>query len=132
MYLNPRKAPAPAATPESAPFWNAAKDGKLLLRACNSCKQSHYYPRSICPNCFSSDTDWQQASGKGHIYSFSVMRKAEVPYAIAYVALEEGPVMMSNIVECEEDAVKIGAAVEVVFQPTTGDIPLPMFRLRQS
>jgi uncharacterized OB-fold protein len=128
MFLHPRKAPAPTPTPETLPFWQAAAQGKLLVRACKACGQTHYYPRSICPHCLSADTEWRESSGKGSIYSYSVMRRAETPYVIAYVALDEGPIMMSNIVDCDLGDVAIGTRVELVFKPTAGDYPLPMFR----
>ena len=87
----------------------------------------HHYPRAICPFCFSDKTEWIEASGKGTIYSYSVMRRAPVPYAIAYVTLDEGLTMMTNIVDCDLDKLKCGQAVKVVFKPTDGGPPVPMF-----
>jgi uncharacterized OB-fold protein len=122
-----RKIPAPPVNPETQPFWDAAAEGRLLVKRCRSCGQVHYYPRAICPFCFADATEWLQASGRGTIYSYSVMRRVPVPYAIAYVTLEEGVTMMTNIVGCDLDAIRIGRAVKVVFRPTEGGPPVPMF-----
>ena len=113
---------------ETAQYWQAANEGKLLLKRCRACSRTHFYPRAVCPGCLSSDTEWHEASGKGTIYSYSIMRRAPVPYAIAYVTLEEGVTMMSNIVECDLDSVAIGQEVEVVFGKTEGGQGLPLFR----
>ena len=107
-----RKMPAPPTNPEIEHYWNAAKEDRLLVKKCNSCGEFHFYPRAICPFCFSDQTEWVQASGRGKIYTYSVMRRAPVPYAIAYVTLAEGPTMMTNIVECDFDALEIGQDVE--------------------
>lgn len=122
-----RTIPAPPVTPETEPFWQAAAGGRLLLKRCASCGQPHHYPRSICPFCFSNRTEWGEASGQGTIYTYSVMRRAPVPYAIAYVTLAEGVTLMTNIVDCDLDGVRIGQRVKVVFKPTEGGPPVPMF-----
>lgn len=122
-----RTIPAPQPTPETRPFWEAAAAGQLLLKKCSACAQVHYYPRAICPFCFSETTDWVPASGRGTIYSFSIMRRVPLPYAIAYVTLEEGVSMMTNIVDCDIDTIRIGQQVSVVFKPTEGGPPVPMF-----
>ena len=113
---------------ETAVYWESAKNGKLLVKTCKACGKLHYYPRTICPHCLSSDTDWVEASGRGSIYTYSVMRRTEIPYVIAYVTLEEGVTMLSNIVECDVDDVTVGQAVEVVFRVTEGGLALPVFR----
>lgn len=113
---------------ETAVYWESAKNGKLLVKTCKACGKLHYYPRTICPHCLSSDTDWVEASGKGTIYTYSVMRRTETPYVIAYVTLEEGVTMLSNIVECDVDGVAVGQTVEVVFRDTEGGHSLPVFR----
>ena len=113
---------------ETAVYWESAKNGKLLVKTCKACGKLHYYPRTICPHCLSSDTDWVEASGKGTIYTYSVMRRTETPYVIAYVTLEEGVTMLSNIVECDVGGVAVGQTVEVVFRDTEGGHSLPVFR----
>jgi uncharacterized OB-fold protein len=122
-----RKIEAPEQSPETKPYWDAAAKGQLLIKKCNACGESHFYPRSLCPFCFSGDTAWVAASGKGTIYSYSVMRRVPVPYVVAYVTLAEGPTMISNIVDCDLNAVKIGQAVKVTFKPSDGGPPVPMF-----
>jgi uncharacterized OB-fold protein len=113
--------------PETKPFFDAATEGKFLIPHCGACGKSHWYPRAICPHCFSQDLAWTEASGKGKIYSFSVMKRAEVPYCISYVTLDEGPTMMTNIVDCDLNAVKVGQPVRVKFVPTEIGPPMPMF-----
>jgi uncharacterized protein len=122
-----RKIEAPEQSPETKPYWDAAAKGQLLIKKCNACGEPHFYPRSLCPFCFSGDTAWVAASGKGTIYSYSVMRRVPVPYVVAYVTLAEGPTMISNIVDCDLNAVKIGQAVKVTFKPSDGGPPVPMF-----
>ena len=119
---------APVPTPENQPFFDAAARGELLIKRCADCGEHHYFPRAICPHCFSERTEWVGASGRGTIYSFSVSRRVlPTAYAIAYVTLEEGVSMMTNIVDCDLDAIRIGQAVKLVFKPTDGGPPVPMF-----
>jgi uncharacterized OB-fold protein len=127
MQSQERKIQAPQPNPETAAFWKAAEAGKLMVGKCNACGAAHYYPRAICPFCFSDKTELQQASGRGTIYTYSVMRRAPIPYAIAYVTLSEGPTMMTNIVDCDLDKIRIGQTVRLVFKPSDGGPPVPMF-----
>jgi uncharacterized OB-fold protein len=127
MATAERKIDAPQPAPETKAFWDAASAGRLVIKRCAACGESHYYPRSICPFCGSDRTEWKDASGRGTIYTYSVMRRAPVPYAIAYVTLEEGVTMMTNIVDCDLNAIRIGQKVRVVFKPTDGGPPVPMF-----
>ena len=129
MSTAERSYPDPTTNLETERYWAAAKDGQLLIKTCNACGEAHYYPREICPHCGSTDTEWREASGKGTIYSYSVMRRAEIPYVIAYVTLDEGVTMMTNIVDADFDAIAIGKAVEVTFRETEGGMALPVFRL---
>ena len=123
-----RNIPAPSVNPENKPYFDAAANGRLVLKFCNACKQFHHYPRAHCPHCFSGDTEWLEAKGSGTIYTCSVLRRGvPVPYCIAYVTLEEGVSMLTNIVDCDLDAVRIGQKVKVVFKPTDGGPPVPMF-----
>jgi len=120
---------APTEYPDNQPFWAAAREGRLLIKRCADCKEAHWYPRTICPFCGSEQTQWEQASGRGTVYSVSLTRRAgPTPYAMAYVTLEEGVTMMTNIVDCDLDTVRIGDAVELVFKTTDGGAPVPMFR----
>lgn len=122
-----RKIPDPNPNPETEAFWEATKDGKLMLRYCGDCGKTHWYPRAICPHCFSDNSEWREASGRGVIYTYSVTRRADPPYAIAYVTLEEGPTMISNLVDCSYDDLAVGQAVEVVFKQSEGGFAVPMF-----
>jgi len=128
MQSQERKIQAPVPNLETKAFWDAAAEGKLMVGKCTACGKLHYYPRVFCPFCFSDNTTWQQASGDGVIYTYSVMRRgAPVPYAIAYVTLAEGPTMMTNIVDCDLNGIKVGQKVKVVFKPTEGGAPVPCF-----
>jgi uncharacterized OB-fold protein len=128
MAARERTIPTPPTNPETQPFWDAARQGQFLLKRCTACGEAHWYPRAICPFCGSDRTEWQEASGRGTIYSYSVFRRAPIPYAIAYVTLAEGPTMMTNIVDGDLDAIRIGQAVRVRFKPTEeGGPPVPMF-----
>jgi hypothetical protein len=126
-------APAPEVSPELAEFWAATSDGRLLLRRCTACGEPIWYPRPVCPFCHSTETVWEQASGRGHVYTYSVVRRgmgvyADAPYVLAYVQLDEGPRVMTNIVACDVDSVRIGQPVEVVFHRTAEGTALPRFR----
>ena len=127
MATQERKIPAAEANPETRPFWEAATAGRLLIGRCKACGKPHYYPRALCPFCGSDAIEWVAASGRGGVYSYSVMRRLPVPYALAYVTLDEGVTMMTNIVDCDLDAIRIGQRVKVVFKPTEGGPPVPMF-----
>jgi uncharacterized OB-fold protein len=127
MQSQERKIQAPQPNLETKAFWDAAAEGKLMIGKCLACGQLFYYPRAICPFCFGDKTELQQASGSGTIYTYSVMRRAPIPYAIAYVTLQEGVSMMTNIVDCDLDKIKIGQAVRLVFKPSDGGPPVPMF-----
>ena len=123
-----RKIPAPQYTVETVPFWEAAKEGRFLIKRCRACGEPHWYPRAVCPFCFSSDTAWEESPGAGEIYTFSVMRRSSGgPYAIGYVKLDEGPAVLTNFVDCDLDALRIGQRVKVKFQPTEGGPPVPVF-----
>ena len=112
--------------PETRPFFDAAREGRLLLKCCADCNQVHYYPRAVCPFCASPRTEWMDATGRGAIYSYSVMRRADKPYAIAYVTLDEGVTLLTNLVDCDFDRLGIGDPVRVVFKPK-GEDTVPMF-----
>ena len=126
--MTERKYPDPQPAPETEAFWNAAKEGRFLVKTCRACGRAHWYPRSICPFCSSTDTAWIEGSGRGTIYSYSVMRRAKPPYAMAYVTLAEGPTMMTNIVDCDFDRIRVGDPVRVAFVQTENGFKLPMFR----
>ncbi len=109
---------------DSAPQWRSTA-GKLLVQRCEECREPFYYPRVVCPFCFSTRVRWLECSGSGRIYSYSVVRRGE-PYAIAFVELDEGPRLMTNIVDCDFDAIRVGDPVAVVFRDLDG-VLTPMF-----
>lgn len=115
-----RKIPAPEPNPETEAFWAACNDGKLMIGKCNDTGKTYWYPRALSPFTLSDNTTSVQASGKGQIYSYSVMRRSPEPYCIAYVTLDEGTTMMTNIVDCDFDSLKVGQAVKLVFKDTEG------------
>ncbi len=123
-----RSITAPPVNPENARYYEAARTGVLLVGKCNDCGEYHFYPRVLCPHCFSDQTEWVPAKGFGTVYTFSTLRRGvPAPYTIAYVTLDEGVSMMTNIVDCDIDALKIGDRVRVVFKYAEDGTPVPMF-----
>ena len=115
----PHSLPSPIVNAENQAFWQAAQEGKLILKLCHSCKEVHYYPRTICPHCGSNDTTWVNSEGLGEIYSFTVMRRGvEFPFAMAYVLLKEGISLLTHLTNCDFNTIRIGQKVRVVFQET--------------
>ena len=119
-----RKIPKPMVQPDTLAYWQAADEGRLLVKRCTACGEFHHYPRDICPHCLSDATEWVQAAGTGTVYSFSTMGSDERAYTLAYITLDEGPTMLSNLVG--EDFA-IDQRVRVVFQPSEGGHAVPMF-----
>ena len=125
-----RPIPSPAITLETQEFWNAAREGRFLVKRCTACKEAFWYPRAMCPLCHSPETVWEDSPGAGVVYTFSVMRRTPTgPFAIGYVKLDEGPFMLTNFVDVGADDLKIGMRVKVKFQPTEGEggAPTPVF-----
>lgn len=109
------------------PYWSAAKEGVLKIKRCTACSKVHFYPRALCPYCM-GETEWIDASGNGVIYSVTVTRRVgPIPFALAYVRLDEGVTMLTNIVDCDLDTLRIGDRVKVCFKPTGGGNVVPMF-----
>ena len=127
----------PASTETAAPYWEACKRGELQLQCCDDCGQYQFYPRVICSHCGSDKVSWKSASGKGRIRSFTIVRRGiskayEAPYVVALVELAEGPTMMTNIVACEPEQVRVGAAVTVDFEAWSEEVTMPVFRLKEA
>ena len=118
---------APRVLPETQRFWTAADEGRLLVKACLDCGEAHFYPRDICPHCLSERTEWRDAAGTGSVYSFSTMGKGDAAYTLAFVTLDEGVTLMTNLVDCDPKSVAIGSRVKVVFKPSDGGHAVPMF-----
>ena len=127
--------PVPRITQLTKPYWDGAFQGRLMLPHCHSCGRSFFRPEVACTHCFATDWSWKQASGRGALYSFTVLHRAPVaglkmPLVFAIVELEEGPMMYTSLVGCESERVSIGMQLEVCFEPLTQDITLPKFRPR--
>ena len=129
------KKPLPTVVGETAPFWQACREGRLLIQRCRDCGSPQFYPRGVCSHCLSGRVEWVQASGKGTVWSFTVTYvnrapgfRDETPYVLALVELEEGVKMFTNIVDCPPEEVRIGMPVEVTFVRATDEISLPYFR----
>ena len=127
--------PTPPIAPWTRPYWDAANEHRLLLQYCPQCDKHIFYPRRVCPICFGEDVEWVEASGRGRVYAYTVVRNnapsaflEEMPFVISVVHLEEGVSMMTNIVGCDPDSVYSGMPVEVTFEALTDAITLPKFR----
>lgn len=126
--------PLPQPTPETQHYWDGAKAGELRLQRCGDCSHVYFPARPFCPTCSSRDVNWFTASGKGTLFSYVINHRApkgfEAPYIIAVVQLEEGPRMMSNLVDCPQtpEALEIDMPLEVTFVTATDDIAIPQFR----
>jgi len=118
---------APQPNTETQTYWDAAENGKLMIQKCKDTGKFFCYPRARSPFTLSDNVEWVEAKGTGEIYSFSVMKRAKIEFTIAYVKLDEGITMMTNIVDTDFDALTIGQKVKVVFKPTDGGPPVPMF-----
>ena len=125
--MTDRTLPAPPITPESEAFYAAAKEGRFLIGRCTGTGQYFWYPRAVSPFDFGPAT-MEPASGRGTIYSFSPMRRVNPVYTIAYVTLEEGPTMMTNLVDCDPDQLAIGQAVTLVWKPAADGTAVPCFK----
>jgi hypothetical protein len=126
--------PLPAITPETRHFWEGTRTGELRLQKCAACKHVYFPPRPFCPQCASSDVSVFRASGHATLYSYVIHHRPVPgfvpPYSIAVVELEEGPRMMTNIVEVPQtpEALRLDMPLEVVFQRINDEISLPLFR----
>lgn len=131
--------PLPTLTADNRPFWDACREGRLRLQQCGGCGHVRYPIAPVCPSCLSGDFAWAEVSGRGTVFSYIVFHQAyhpgfkgDLPYNVALVQLEEGPRLFSNIVGTPNDQVRIGDAVEVVFDPVTPEVTIPRFRLRDA
>src|SRR5262245_49096096 len=120
-----RAMPSPGIGPDNEAFVAAAKEGRFVLRHCDDCGKTHWYPRAVCPHCWGTNTRWQAASGRGTVYSYSTMQRVDPPYTLAYVTLAEGPTMLTNLVG--PGPYRIGMPVQVRFQPSDDGTPVPVF-----
>jgi len=128
--------PLPVVEAFNKPYWEAARRHELVIQRCKDCGTFRFYPRPFCIKCWSANTDWVKLSGRGKVYTYTIVRRAshpafenDVPYVWACIELEEGVRLGSNIIGCKPEDVKIGLNVEVVFDDVTDEITLPKFRL---
>jgi len=136
MNVQAKPKPVPVISSWAKPFWEAARDGKLLYQRCKDCNANVFYPRIACSNCFSDNLEWVESSGKGTVYTYTVVESnppsafiQDLPFVIAIVKLEEeGVQMLSNIVDCDPYEVKCDMPVEVVFEKLNDEITLPKFK----
>jgi len=120
---------------ETQPYWDAARDHKLLIKRCAACGKAHFYPRPFCPHCWSAEVGWEEASGRATLYTYSIVRRNDlppfgerVPYVAAVVDLEEGPRMQTNVEGCAHDDLHIGMPLVVDFREETEAFTVPVFR----
>jgi uncharacterized OB-fold protein len=125
----PKPVPAsPIIYPEAKPYWDAANEGRLLLMRCDDCGEPYFHPRPFCPFCISNNTVWVEAAGTGTIYTFTHMARAPVFQVPAMIALDEGPIMMSAVIDGDPATLAIGQRVQLAFVPSADGTMLPVFR----
>jgi hypothetical protein len=124
----------PQPTDVTRPFWEATRDRTLLLQWCTACERPIFYPRVVCPACLGTSLEWRPATGRGSVYAVTVehrpqlsSRRAEEPFAVALIALEEGVRMVSNVIGCPPDEVTVGMDVVVAWEPLSDGRHLPQF-----
>jgi uncharacterized OB-fold protein len=127
--------PAPRADADTTAYWEGAARGELVLQRCRSCGALQHRPRALCVSCLSDAVEHFVASGRGTVHSFTVTHQNQAPgfreacpYVLAYVALEEGPRLLTNVVGCDPEQVRIGLPVRLELAPTEGEFPVPVFR----
>jgi len=127
--------PLPVPTPESAHFWDGTAQGELRLQRCRGCSETYFPPQPFCPTCAGDDVEVVRSSGHGTLHSYVISYRAapgfEAPYVIAVVELDEGPRLLTNLVDVAPDpqSLPLDLPVEVVYEPV-GEIALPWFRPR--
>lgn len=126
--------PQPSPNADSLPYWNAAREKRLVIRKCKACGEMHFMPRHLCPSCWSDQLEWVDARGTGTVHSFTVIRRApaaafapKAPYVVALIDLDEGPRMVTNILGDDALQTKIGDRVKVTFEDRGDGAMLPQF-----
>jgi uncharacterized OB-fold protein len=124
----------PSVEGETRPYWEAAKQGRLLIKKCNACGEVHHYPRPFCPSCWSEDVEWQEVSGRGTLYTYSTIFRNDLEpfsawgaYVAAVVELDEGPRLMTNIVDAAPETLRVGMPVKVRYRDLTDEWAAPVF-----
>jgi hypothetical protein len=126
--------PLPATDEVNAAYWSAAAEGRLLIQECAECGHRQFYPRALCTHC-GGEPRWLECTGRGTVHTFTVVRQMgmrpfrdDLPYVVAMVELEEGPMMMGNVTDCDPDSVRIGLPVEAYFLRAAEDVGVAMWR----
>lgn len=134
--MNDYRKPLPSLADDNRPFWDACRAHELRMQQCDACGHIRFPINEGCPRCLSDAFHWQPLSGRGTVHAYIVIHQVydpvfaqDVPYNVALVQLAEGPRMFSNVVGVPNDAVKVGDALEVVFEAVTAEITIPRFRL---
>ncbi|HEV7854899.1 MAG TPA: Zn-ribbon domain-containing OB-fold protein [Mycobacterium sp.] len=124
------RADIPIIDAASAPYWDGARQGRLLIAECGACGTVHHYPRPFCPHCWSDDVHPLRASGTGTLYTYSTVYandlppfRERLPYVAAIVELAEGPRVMTTIEGAQPEALRVGMAVTASFRPVDADDP---------
>jgi uncharacterized OB-fold protein len=135
MSSVPPRSDLPTIDDETRPFWDAARERRFLIVRCRACGEAHHYPRPFCPRCWSDDVAWEEASGRATLYTYSTVFmndlppfKDRLPYVAAMVDLDEGPRVMTNVVDCDPADLSIGRHLQVDFRELTDEITVPVFR----
>lgn len=128
------KKPLPEMDEELQSFWDACKTHELRVQQCHTCGTC-YYPSSICSNCDDPKMEWVKVSGKGKLHTYTIFHqlyhpafKDDIPYNAAIIELDEGPLLLSNVVQCKNEDLKLGMPLEVTFEDVTEDVTLPKFK----
>jgi uncharacterized OB-fold protein len=127
--------PRPISPEVTRPFWEAAKRHELVMPRCTTCDHLFFYPRSECPRCLSNHLEWVRVSGRGRLHTYTIVYQPanaafrdDTPYIYAVVQLDEGPRMVSNVVQCDLDAVKVDMPLEAIFDDVTPECTLVKFK----
>ena len=127
--------PRPISPEVTRPFWEAAKRHELVMPRCTTCDHLFFYPRSECPRCLSNQLEWVRVSGRGRLHTYTIVYQPanaafrdDTPYIYAVVQLDEGPRMVSNVVQCDLDAVKVDMPLEAIFDDVTPECTLVKFK----
>lgn len=127
--------PLPQPDDVNRPYWSAAAEGRLIIQECRSCSHRQFYPRALCTQC-GDEPEWIDCTGRGTVHTFTIIRqmgmrpfREELPYVVAMIELEEGPLVMGNVTDCDPETVEIGAPVSVHFVRAADDVGIPYWRL---
>ena len=127
--------PQPVPNGDSAPYWAAARERRLLIRKCAACEGVHFMPRYLCPHCWSDRLEWVDSKGTGSVHSFTIIRRAPLanfaalaPYVVALIELDEGPKMIANVLGNDALLTRIGDRVEVTFEDRGEGALVPQFQ----